>query len=907
MSFTESWGRPGVGILPLQHDGYDSKGLDLASRASKRAVRVLDRLPESEGEGQWVLDLDSAGDLTQWLCWPNKPGGRQMPGWAQVWPAMIPGSTSGGTPTPGGGGGSNNTPTGGTRIREPIRPDVATDGLSSGTDAGIGAQGPSGNQGPAAPPGGPLGMGGPPPAPQPGGVPPGSSGPINPNRNGGYNGLLNVGIGGNPATINGQSIFNSGFPQFSFNGSSSLSSLTGIPGVGFNTGFAQFTIGGSNSLSSLTGIPGVGFHTGFAQFIDPSQPPRGSLPPAAANGMNVPITPDPLGAPGPGGAGGDPGLPGDPGHSAAHACGVFSGTHSVLPLQGEDMSPDSRYASLKPKMPKGDGMPSFPKGIYGLVVSATNEEKQIEYFFPTWTGQLIAVNQAGDPRMGTLVCDLSRDSSIDKDRTAPLQSVFRVAKKPSGDGNAIGWNISDSGCGDAHGGYVGDKPVGGSGDDYGWGRASYNDKGPFCVGGKRDKHRIGMDADNNVVNPLHIKTTALFHKNDSEDGPLRFEDPYHEGSDFEQYVKVHLGWTGEDWAWWTTSPFDLPTVHFDPIDPLTVRTEPTKPNDPTRSFPNFPIKPVTPPPNDPYPSYDYYHPLNPPRTSGVVSTGSTSTGNVPIQPVQTMRPIESPGIISQAQNYNPGQLNSGTFAGALSSGMAKGASTSPASGMMSSFAAQGGTTDGGGSSPPPGTGGQGDPWDYTTAPSGQGFGAGHPPFPNGTADGGWVIHPPETDLRDAKRYGMVPPNTTLSTTYLICAPGAYFGAGTPELVSGSLRSGYSWGMDTTNGDLLFRTHSFSEAPINAVRFTNSSQTIQWYATRSFYGELYHANTADRRWTCPDIAGILVVCSTVVADNGAGTIVTNGHTGGSGPVSATIAKWLKLRASDGSDYFVEGYQ
>lgn len=856
MSFTATWGRPGTGILALQHKGFDSQGCDLASRASMRAVRVLDRVSAPEGEGQWVHDLDSAGDLTQWLCWPNKQGGRQMPGWAQVWPAQLSGGGGGGTPTQGGGGGGgNNTPTGGNRpVRHPDVPSVdprATDGGGVPADPSL------------------LGIRFNPGAvdgegfnnivpPQVVGINPGGAPGVNiSGGTGNYNGRLTVGIGGNPATINGQSIFNSGFPQFSFNGSSSLSSLTGIPGVGFGGGFAQFTFGGSNSLQSLTGIPGVGFSGGFVQFIDPTRPPGGGpggLSQAARNGMNVHMDLTPPGEGGAAGPAGDPGIPGDPGASAGHSCGVFTGQHQMLPLSGADMSPDSRYSPLTPKMPNGDGIPKFPKGLYGLVVSATNEEQQIEYFFPTWTGQLIAVNQAGDPKMGTLVCDLTSSSSLDKDRTAPLQSMMRIAKKPAGGGNAIGWNISDSGCSDAKGGYVGDKPVGGSGDDYGWGLASYLDKGPFTVGGKQDKHRKGMDADNNVVNALHIKTTALFHKDNAEDGPLRFEDVYHEGQDYAQYVKVHLAWTGEDWAWWTSCPLDLPTVRFDPIDPL--RPGFTTPTPPPPTYPNFPITPVTPPPTIPYPSYEYFHELPPVVPPTIVSTGSTATGNVPMQMVHASNMLESPGLISQAQNYSPGQANTGTFAGANAAGLAKGGGFNPVSGVMSSFAAQGGTTQGGGSSPPPGQGSQGDPWLYTTAPDGQGFGNGHPPFPTGTASGGWVIHPPETDLRDARPNGMTPPNTTLSTTYLITAPGAWFGAGTPELVNGSIRSGYSWGMDSSTGDLLFRSHTFSETPVNAVRFTNTSQRIQWYSATSFYGELYHANTGNRSYTFPDRTGPL---------------------------------------------------
>ena len=675
------------------------------------------------------------------------------------------------------------------------------------------------------------------------------------NPNGNYNGRLNVGFGSNPATINGQSIFNSGFAGFSFNGSSSLSSLSGLQGVGTGSAFARFTFGGSSSLSSLTGIQGVGFNSGFARFVDPQ--PRGLTtapyqnPNFAPwqNPNNDPRGPNPPG-PGPGGAGGgggaagaggDPGLPGDPGSPTPHACGVFNGSHQILPLIGEDMAPDSRYAALSPKSPQGDGIPAFAKGIFGLVVSATNEEKQIEYFFPSWTGQLISVNQAGDPRMGTLVCDLTSGFSVDASRTSPLQSMIRVIKKPLGAENALAWNIDKTGCGDTRGGFVGERPEGGGEEDYAFGLASYSDGGPLCVGSKTDKHRKGLDDDKHVINSLHIKTAALFRLNDVEDGPLRFERPYKIGTEFEQPVAVHLAWTGEDWAWYTTSPLRYVTVTHTITPQLPSLSEPT-------GYPKVNLTPVSPTSHPSVPSID-------PRTLSPGEITSGSVGAAPIQSAVSNMPLTAPAMVAQAQNYRPGQLNTGMFAGNSEAGSAKGAASNPVSAVMSAFGAQGGTPAAGGSAPVAGTGAQGDPWVYTNPPVGQSFGSNAPSnFPSGTSSGGWVIHPPETDLRDAAPHGMVPPNKTLSTTYLITAPNAWFGAGTPELVTGSIRSGYSWGMDSSTGDLLFRSHSFSEPAVNAVRFTNTAQTIQWYATKSFYGELSHSNTGNRTYTFPDRTG-----------------------------------------------------
>lgn len=868
MSFLSSWGRPGVGILPLRHEGFDSQGWDLAMRASQHAVKVKGRQDTDDGLGTWLPDLDTAGDVTQWLCWPNSKqgGGRQIPGWAQVWPACIPGAVGGvpsvddRNPTPTGGG-RPPTPTGDGSTSPGDNPPVAS-GIPEPNGGGVfgpngagGAIGPSGNAAPAL-------VAGVPPGAQ-AQVPGGNQG------NGNYNGRLNVGVGSNPATINGTSLFHSGFPGFSFNGNSSLASLTGMQGVGFSSGFAQFSIGGSSSLSALTGLQGVGTGSSFATFVfpsDPYRPPAGFSRPTGPdglrngggaangggqgqNGMNVHIDPaDPNfqngGRRGANGALGDPGLPGDPGPASPHECGSFSGKHQLLPLIGYDMAPDARYSPLSPTMPSSPGMPKFAKGLYGLVVSSTNEEKQIEYFFPSWTGQLISVNQAGDPKMGTLVCDLTKNFDVDKSRTAPLQSMIRVVKKPLGAANALAFNMTQSGCGDVRGGFFGETPDGGGSDEYAYGLASYSDGGPFCVGSKTDKHRKGLDADKNVINSLHIKTSALFRMDDVHDGPMRFEIPWKEGDDYDHAVKVHLAWTGNDWAWYTTSNFTEPPIPWEPFDP------------------HFPP-----------PWYPYYHPIDPlPMRPNFPTLGAKKKFNdlklnVPsvisadsriqaaLRMVQTATAIAGAGFMSVAQNYNPGQMNTGAFTGANPEGVKKGQTTNPITGVISSFGAQGGIPTAGGSNPTAGQGPQGDPWIYTTPPNGQSFGTGRPRFNGGTANGGFVIHPPETDLRDAKDYGMVPPNTALSTTYFLVAPGAWFGAGTPELVLGSLRSGFSWGMDSSTGDLLFRSHNYSESPSSAVRFTNTAQTIQWHAARGqAYGELTHVNTVNRTWTFPDVTG-----------------------------------------------------
>jgi hypothetical protein len=174
---------------------------------------------------------------------------------------------------------------------------------------------------------------------------------------------------------------------------------------------------------------------------------------------------------------------------------------------------------------------------------------------------------------------------------------------------------------------------------------------------------------------------------------------------------------------------------------------------------------------------------------------------------------------------------------------------------MSAFGAQGGTVGSGYGATD--LGGENDPWDYTARP-----GAGK--YRGGTASGGWVIHPPETGPEDATNYGMVPPAVDLSTTLFMVAPGAYFGCGVPELANGSILDGFSWGVDSATGDMVFYSHSNGGAQDEAVRFTNTAQDIGWRSGTDFVGTIAHAITAARTWTLPNKTGTLVLGSAGVA-------------------------------------------
>ena len=89
MSFIGTFGMPQVGIMPLQHQGYDTGGWDLAMRASIHCVRVTGREDTGDGMGHYQYDPDTQGDLVGGNCWQAIYSGRPMSAWSWVWPSML--------------------------------------------------------------------------------------------------------------------------------------------------------------------------------------------------------------------------------------------------------------------------------------------------------------------------------------------------------------------------------------------------------------------------------------------------------------------------------------------------------------------------------------------------------------------------------------------------------------------------------------------------------------------------------------------------------------------------------------------------------------------------------------------------------------------------------------------------
>lgn len=275
------------------------------------------------------------------------------------------------------------------------------------------------------------------------------------------------------------------------------------------------------------------------------------------------------------------------------------------------------------------------------------------------------------------------------------------------------------------------------------------------------------------------------------------------------------------------------------------------------------VKPFDPNPKEPPKPPGFDLPFDP-TTGGFLNITDGSQSGALFNIISVAGVINSTAQTFQAQSYVQGAINGGTFGAPTSSAISKTAATSPMVGAASTFAAQGGaiaggTTASGVSFPASTTGAQGDPWSYKRTPRGQSFGgAPMSRYKPGTADGGIVYHPIETDLRDAQKNGMAPSGVTLNTFRVITAPGAYFGCGVPELTNGSIKSGFDWGVDSTNGDLVFRSISSSQSPIEAMRIGNTSQRISFASGMGSNGTLAHFNTAARTWTFQDVSGYVLL-------------------------------------------------
>lgn len=666
--------------------------------------------------------------------------------------------------------------------------------------------------------------------------------------------------------------------------------------VSFSGVRTNFSNGGSGAGASFSGVRNNFSNGGAAIGIDTGKLNQGMNPvKAPQNGMNVHMDPQPLGE------GGNKNAPvATPGKPPKSQCGVMSGGHTMLPVLSDGYEEDARFKGLSITLP--EGFPKLPKGAYGIAIAGTYEYEQKNLFFPT-DPRLYAVNYKGDPKMGSTVYDLDDKFRVDKKRGAPIQAAWRVVKEPLGGANTLALQLGPTGCQDTEGGYVYDLSQG-SGKaapkgatqvaeelPYAIGRLSANKGGPIAVGSQTDKHNVGEDADGTKINKAHIDTQALFRKNDNEDGPLKFEGPLPiPNMDLEKRIDCHISWSDglQMWYVWTTSPLTLvswvptfpppsttkpgtltpppesvsyPKVNLTPIGGLTVSnggiagssasagpvsaagtTAGSAPSSATTGPEPWP-KEFYPPGTDP----GFVGP--PPEWSGPLQASVVAAE---INPFPTKSTIVGQGFLgTNSAMAGPLTLAQSMSWGAAGAQLGKPPVNSPISGAMSAFGAQGGETAGGtltsgGPTAAALVGASGDPWVYNQKP-------GESRYATGTSSGGWIIHPPETSPADQASYSMVPPNTTLSATYMLTSPGAYFAAGTPNLATGGVMVGWSWGTEAATGDLVWRAHS-GTALQTGIRFILSTQDIAWYSAAGVYGALSHTNTGNRTYSFPDYSG-----------------------------------------------------
>jgi len=237
-----------------------------------------------------------------------------------------------------------------------------------------------------------------------------------------------------------------------------------------------------------------------------------------------------------------------------------------------------------------------------------------------------------------------------------------------------------------------------------------------------------------------------------------------------------------------------------------------------------------------------------PGLGGLMSSNPAAMLNLPF--LMSSIPTGTQALLAKPLNYSTGKPNAMT-GNNLANGIAQAAAIAgPVTGSMTAFAGEGGATGAGGYLT--NTGAAGDPWVYNQMP-------GKSKYPSGTGPGGYVFMPPEVDLQYARNYGLVPPgNVTVSTMYVLCGPGAWFGAGVPELGNGTMKDGWIWGMDSTTGDLVWKVHISSQVAVESIRFVLSTGNIKWKSTMGAYGELEHANSANRTYTFPDRSGVLLI-------------------------------------------------
>lgn len=418
----------------------------------------------------------------------------------------------------------------------------------------------------------------------------------------------------------------------------------------------------------------------------------------------------------------------------------------------------------------------------------------------------------------------------------------------------------------------------------GIGIASRRGYGPLHVGSDKDKHELGSSRDGELINSGHIWTKAYFYAigdrsaGDDYDAPLEFQQrPYPKPPRLPNISKVHLvmdmgeqhqhttGTKNGLWRWYAEVPaIPAPTTPRRPTPttpPAPPTSKPPPPGVPEPSDPPNKPPPVTTPGGSaggaPYvdgrggggggggvggdggggsggPNGDPKGLAGAPQGSRVIKsvgakmmleTGLFSTAHRPGAPlpmaghfvpvvephpgapfVRAREPqdppqehlahlmeVSFPTLLGRPQNLSTSAYDTRRTTAPFAS-QQRAEEVRPVTGRIESW---GGMRAG--------------EWESTYR-----FGQGRYGF---SGPGGFLVLPPEVDMSDAGA-SFAPSATRRSTTYFATGPGAYFGSGLPNLVTGGMKSAYRWGV--ASGALSFDSIDAAGAVTAGVFGANSS-------------------------------------------------------------------------------------
>lgn len=506
--------------------------------------------------------------------------------------------------------------------------------------------------------------------------------------------------------------------------------------------------------------------------------------------------------------------------------------------------PDTSLSALTLDTDVGSLRPfwnAFPYGTFGITVFAGGGGvgNNILDFLPC-DPRLCSVNKSGATDCGSIIYDLFGSAYWDDSRGAPLQALCRVIKGSNSTGNTLAWNIGYSGARDVLGGLVVDSSANlGRGDSPSGGVAvlasvSVWDGGFLNTGAYGDKHVLSQDADGNPINAAHISTATNFVggvydsvNNSLNDGPLRFEGNGTESKNEAPYpVNVHFfydnsikySWVGGP-RYGTSTPNSMQGMWIWRSSCFQTVTK-------TPGTPHPPTTPSTPnPPGNPGPTTPTTHPYDNGFNSPIWGPGNNKAttpkfSHIDAQASKILVPrikgastaeISESGSLGRPQKYANGAVDLRNQDGWMNIiALEEQEKKAPAVGRLAWIGAQKGTIGG----PYLSTSPADQDWKYTQTPN-------NSREVGGTASGVLCLMPPEVSPEDVD-VNFAPTGIALSNTYFLAVPGARFASGLPEMATGGIKSGWSFGhlIGSFSTDFAFYSHDSLGAATEKVRFSN---------------------------------------------------------------------------------------